>query len=416
MIIRSNETTWVSLYLLSDSEVHSHVPSLFLQDSWRASDRLRINAGLRWDGFYARGPSGQNLLDIKRQYQPRLGFTYMIDESSRSKVFGSVGRFYEQMTNFNFGLVNKTQYASIYNADPRSGGDPLVQIDWSTDYEMHVTDELKGQHADEVVFGYETRLAQQWVLGIKGIYRELRAAVEGVWYPEGTQDEAIGNPGLGNLGYFPEPSRQYRGLQLEIANIEKTNRYHLAASYCLSRTHGNYPGTFDTDTGIPNPHGGSTYDSPALLENATGLLPNDRPHVLKLYGAYAFASGFSAGGFFTWQSGTPLSEFGATSLGWPYNIHLVNRGTYGRSPAIWDLNMRFAYVLPATPLAGGSSRTRLLLDIFHLFGQRTGVAFDQQHYLAVDDSGNQVTENPNFGKATRYQPPMSMRFGIETSF
>jgi hypothetical protein len=57
-----------------------------------------------------------------------------------------------------------------------------------------------------------------------------------------------------------------------------------------------------------------------------------------------------------------------------------------------------------------------LLDVFHLFGHRKWTDISQVHYLYADFQGNQFGPNPNFGKGKAFQPPMTIRFGIETSF
>ena len=62
----------------------------------------------------------------------------------------------------------------------------------------------------------------------------------------------------------------------------------MQGSYVLSRLDGNYEGLFSNDNGQLDPNITSKYDIPSLLVNAYGLLPNDRTHVLKVYGGYFF--------------------------------------------------------------------------------------------------------------------------------
>ena len=62
----------------------------------------------------------------------------------------------------------------------------------------------------------------------------------------------------------------------------------MQGSYVLSRLEGNYEGLFSNDNGQLDPNITSKYDIPSLLCNGYGLLPNDRTHVLKLYGGYFF--------------------------------------------------------------------------------------------------------------------------------
>ena len=50
------------------------------------------------------------------------------------------------------------------------------------------------------------------------------------------------------------------------------------------------------------------WDSHGNLD-VTGRLATDRPHVVKLYGAYTFPFGTQIGGFFYGGSGTPISTY-----------------------------------------------------------------------------------------------------------
>jgi hypothetical protein len=150
------------------------------------------------------------------------------------------------------------------------------------------------------------------------------------------------------------------------------------------------------------------------MVNSTGLLPNDRTHVFKFSGSYHFDFGLTAGTFLLWQSGTPLSEWGGSSIGPPWYAFLRQRGTAGRTPSIFDVNLRFSYNLKK--LIETSWEQRLLLDIFHLGSNRTPVDFEQIHYYNLDENGNQINLNPQYNLPTRFQPPMSLRLGIEMSF
>lgn len=102
---------------------------VYVQDDWDVNDRLTLNLGVRWD--YERTPAyldfvtpesnlaaisptnypnlagadydindyistGSNRKAFKGAFQPRLGFTYRIDEEGRFTVFGGYGRSYDR--------------------------------------------------------------------------------------------------------------------------------------------------------------------------------------------------------------------------------------------------------------------------------------------------------------------------------
>ncbi|WP_241557183.1 TonB-dependent receptor [Croceibacterium ferulae] len=102
---------------------------LYIQDDWDVSDRLTLNIGIRWDyeetpaylGFVTPGSNlaavspenypnlgnagydindyigrGYNREAFSGAFQPRIGFTYRLDEDENWTVFGGYGRSYDR--------------------------------------------------------------------------------------------------------------------------------------------------------------------------------------------------------------------------------------------------------------------------------------------------------------------------------
>jgi len=395
-------------------EVHNRIPSFFVQDSWRLSERVQINAGLRWDGQFWVGSDGKVAQKVLGQYQPRIGFIYQPGELGSQKVFGSFGRFYQELSTYPIlytfaeGVITKFLY---YDHDPRidpSGG-------YGFDIISTIPPEikgLKGQYYDEFSLGYERQLLKNLKLGIGGVYRTLKEGLENSFLPD-TGEYAFGNPGSGKLIDFPRVNRQYSAIQLTLEKIGGKS-FNFIASYVLSKNHGNYMGLFNSDFNYPFPNSNGSYDILETLTNSTGLLPNDRTQVFKFSGSYRFDFGLTAGTWLIWQSGTPLNEFGGSTVGPPFYTFLKQRGTAGRTPAIFDLNLRLTYDLAR--LTQTKWQPKLIADVFHVGSRRKPVNFEQVHYFNQDPGGNQINPNPIYGLATRYHPPISMRLGIEVNF
>jgi hypothetical protein len=396
--------------------VHSRIPSVFLQDSWLLEEGLRLNVGVRWDGQYLIDSDGRVALRIVDQIQPRVGLVQQLPGASGvQKLFLSYGRFSQdlstQLSSVFHDYTGTLQFLD-YDHDPRldpSGADTAFAVS----PRPVPRPDVEGQHYDEWVFGYERELGGAVRGSIRGIHRRLRQAIEDGFDADAGR-QTIGNPGRGALRAYPKAHREYTAVEVT-AETSGEGRGYLVASYVLSRSYGNYTGLFNSDLNIAFANLSSQlYDFPGLTVNATGLLPNDRPHVFKLAGAYSATAHITAGASFLWQSGTPLSEFGATPYGFPWVAFLRQRGTAGRSPALWDLNVRMSYDFARTVDRRG--RPRVLLDLFHVGSQREPVSLDQVHYNCLDGAGNQSCPNPNYRKPTRYQPPMSARLGVVVDF
>jgi len=410
-IYRIDEATFLVDSQYSRGENRNRVPTLSLQDSWRLSERLTLNAGLRWSGQYLTGASGRVAQSFPDEWQPRLGFSWQLGREGKHRVFGSFGRFYQQEPLF-VSTIFYVDYAftlSHYSADPRQPGVTPDRVDTLSTREAAwapITG-LKAEHFDEFTVGYERLLGATSRLTIRGIRRDLRSSFQ--FGLDSTFHQVLGTPGKGDFAFLPSPRRQYTALE---AGIEGTRgRLAYRAFYVLSRTWGNYPGLYDSDQYFVQPGGISTSFVPHQAKNSTGLLPNDRTHVFKLVATFRPTSALTAGAFLTWQSGTPITEFGAGPMQ-PWPAFVSRRGSTGRTPALWDFNLRFSYAGRWTR----ASEIRVVLDVLHVGNPRTAVRVDQQHYFALDEDGNQTNVNPAYKRATAFQPPMTARVGLELSF
>lgn len=391
------------------------IPSAFLQDSWNISLAWRLNAGIRWDPTFLYGTDGQLAQKVLSQVAPRLGVIFLPDGSDNEKISLSLGRFYQNLAPWlsTFYHTNDLVISVLsYDRDPRTNA-----VTGDTVYSMvgqiypEVTD-LKGQYVDEVSAAYERTLTESLTAGVRVIYRTLGMGIEDVIDPS-TGRAMFGNPGYGALSDWPQIQREYTAVELTLVRkVPEGLTYEV--SYVLSRLYGNHPGLVDLEANIGGQNATYMYDTPQMLVNATGLLHHDRTHTLKGFASYRFDFGLVAGTSFFLASGTPRSERGGTNFGPPYHGYLKQRGTAGRTPTIWDLNVRLTYDVASW--FGAARSARLILDVFHLASDKTPVEYDDIKYFGVDANGNQTSPNPNFGKAIRFQPPMSARFGLEVDF
>jgi hypothetical protein len=390
--------------------VRNRIPSAYIQDSWRIFKRLNLTGGIRWDGYYLVGSSGEVIQTISAPLQPRISLVFILDKNNDKRIYCSFGRLSQE-----FALLpaiyphpeNGYNLWVGFNGDPRMGGD-TVDVYYSTTQEVR---DLEAQYYDEFSLGYERLVGWNIRVGVQGVYRTLRQAIDDMWYEEeGEWQVSYANPGRGFFSEWPKPQRDYTAL---IFSIQRTNDKHFnfLASYVLSRNYGNYEGIFDASYHSGVPHKNYMFDDLSTSrENTTGLVPNDRTHVFKFSGYYSFSFGLITGISFLAQSGTPLSEYVQDGFG--VRKYLSPRGSSGRTPTIWDLNARMIYKLNFL----SDIQTRIILDLFHIASQRKAVDINQQKYLGFDENGDPIYPNPSYGQAYRYQPSFSMRLGIEVSF
>ena len=414
-LYRFADSTWMVDHEAFNGRFHNRSPAAYLQDTWRITGRFALNAGLRWSGQYMSGASGRTAQRINDEWQPRGGFSWQLGRASNQRLFGSYGRFYQTLpTNIPvLWFVDYIAVYSYYSTDPRvPGTTPYDVINGST-LESDYTKQIPGLHAenfDEFTLGYERLLGPETKLTVRGMRRDLRSSFE--WGVDLSRANiwVLGTPGQGDFNFLPAPKREYTALELAAEGTWRRMRHR--TSYVLSRTWGNYPGLYNSDQGYGNPGQAASFSMPNQAVNSTGYLPNDRTHVAKLSTAYETGFGLVSGAFLTFESGAPINEFAPGPWGALRPSFLVPRGTAGRTPALWNVDLRLTYALP---LARGP-RAQIQADVLHVGNPRRATLVDELRYLTIDANGNPDLPNPNYKRPVAYQPPMAGRVGLQVSF
>ena len=388
--------------------IQNRNPSAFIQDVWQATERLSVSAGVRY--------SRQNIVNLSGNagdfsvhdgLLPRVALVYQLGKLGTQRIFASYGRVVQQMALV--GAIGSMRGHTIGLSYPQ---DPRVDSTRATTVFEFVRDGnggpadvgLRPTTVDQWSLGYARRLGDAVTLTLRG---ERRHVGDHIVAADNDGNGIWGNPGRGAMSAFPRPNRTYDALHLGLRQLENEATWWELA-YTLSRTHGNFPGVFDSDYHAASPHFGPSFDVSAAWQNSTGLLPNDRRHAFKAYGSRALGHGFAMGGSLFAASGTPLSRY-STENG--YLFFAEPRGTAGRTPWIWDVALRATYVLPARL---GSSRSQLIVDLQHLGNPGRAVDFDQIRYSCP--ARDATCENAGYGRAIEYQPPMTARLGMEIVF
>ncbi|WP_225888593.1 TonB-dependent receptor [Myxococcus xanthus] len=457
------------------SKTNSTTIGGFLQDSWSIANRVTLNLGVRYDVQALYGGSGDLSLILGNQWSPRIGAIVDPFANGRAKVFLNFARYYEQvpLNLMDRAFPGENRYAARRRlSEPGSGApgcDPSTRegqdatcrgtsnVIEQPEYFRNpnrlftggtvggtpVDPDLTPQSSDEVVVGAEYEVLANTRLGASYTHKNMNSVIEDMSRDDGNT-YFLGNPGRGFAKEFPTPIRDYDNVTVYL-NRTFSDGWLAQANYTWSRLHGNYPGLFRPETGQLDPNILSDFDLIELLENRTGLLPFDRTHSIKVFGAKEFnisnALSASLGVSYRGNSGTPINYWGSH---WAYGTDesfVLPRGAGGRTPWIntIDSNIGVNYRVSK------DSVVSFTLDVFNLFNFQ-GVSGVDQTYTTLDikpipngtpaDLENLPGRvefqdlaprdepfgtvdgdvNKNFKNPTSYQAPRQVRFGIRYTF
>jgi hypothetical protein len=418
-IIRSDTALYMADYQNYGGRFHNRSPAVYLQDSWRLTDRFTLNVGMRWSGQFFTSASGRVVQKIPDEWQPRAGFSWQVGRPGTQRVLGSYGRVYETLPEFLAAtwFLDAPFIYRYYSSDPRQPGAVPYDVQDLTLTEAQGSVSVPGLHGDnfdEYTLGYERLLGAGTRLTVRGLYRHLRSAYLVAYDLSRDPWWQMGTPGQGTFDFLPAPRRDYTALEIAAEGAWRRVRYRM--SYVLSRSWGNYTGGFSSDVAgsALQPGQNQAFMTPGQAVNSSGLLPNDRTHVAKVSAAYTFGFGLEAGAFLTAASGSPINAFAPGDFGVYTPTFVVPRGSAGRTPALWNVDFRMAYTLPFRR----GPRSRVVLDVLHLGNPRRAVVVDEllaYKYYTIFGLGP-ADANPNYGKPTAYQAPMAARVGVEITF
>ena len=392
---------------------------------------------------------GKDAMSLTGNVAPRLGVIWDPTSQARSKVFGSWGRFYESIpmdindrsfggeVSYNQIFATKSTPAPCGASDPTIGGVNGVNCLGST--EKAQTEEVIGskgvlvapgiqaEYMDEILVGGEYQVAPDWKVGLTYQNRRLGRVVEDM-STDGAATYVIANPGewstdeehkleqriaqttdpkevarltkqltmFRGIRTFDKPTREYNAIEATVSHRFEKNLF-VQGSYTYSQTEGNYPGSASYSNGQIDPNISSQYDLIELLANRKGLLPQDRPHSLKIDGFYTFDLGkdnvLTIGARVRAVSGTPENALGGHWLYGPNESFLLPRGTMGRSPFDHGIDLHVSYGRRLSKTVTAEA----FADIFNIYNSQAGFAVDETYAPNYRSDGTPSFVNPISG-------------------
>ncbi len=179
----------------------------YVQDKWNILPNLTVNLGVRWDNQKIIDSAGVQQIDLKKDFAPRFGFTWDPSRDQKTKVYGSFGRFYEEIP---MDLVIRSysyeRQPHIFNYSPTdfhpAPGDSAAS-DLGTNSNIvganiePADPNLRGQYVREFVLGGEREIVPDFAVGVKYIYRNYGEVIEDFLSDPVDGVYSIGNPGEG---------------------------------------------------------------------------------------------------------------------------------------------------------------------------------------------------------------------------
>ena len=254
-------------------------------------------------------------------------------------------------------------------------------------------------------------------------------------YSGNPTDPNDGECGLPGVAMGPA-KRIFRGIELT-ARKQFANTLWAQLSVLYSSLRGNYSGAIHEATGQTDPGFNADFDYYQLLDNAYGNLELDRPVQGRIDGVYTAPFGLSAGIGFYVRSGIPLSRIGWFNV-YPDGVFLDPRGSNGRTPTDYELNLSASYDWNIGPVT-----ITPMLYLYNVLNRQTVVTVDplfnpgasfvtnpaspfygqagvepgkERPDGTICQSSTPCTDNPEYRKATFRTNPRLLRAALKITF
>jgi len=435
----------------------------YAQDSWRISPNFTLNVGLRYDQETVKDYTGATAFKTNNEWQPRIGLIWDPRANGQMKVYAFYGRFYYSVpTDLNVRAYGAQTNGVSYNFDPvDTTQNPNVIGHETAFFQGGATTEpvqpgIKGIYQDEYSAGFDMLLDPTLSIGLKGTYRNLGRVIEDRCDLDATSaltnynSCAIINPGSdsplatgaipgcngldGNsAGCFDSipgvtaAKRKYWGGEL-VVRKQFTNALWSQFSFVYSSLTGNYDGEVREGRGQTDPGINADFDYFQFQHNNDGKLFLDVPWRLRLDASYTFPFKMFMGIQFYAEEGKPLNQQGYFNSGYGAEIQLIPRGSAGRLPSLYEMNLSLGY-----PVAIGPVTVTPTVYLFNALNRQQATLKDVRWSTSqpagyTNCSGtsypppctlydpNQQQTNPNYGFVTQRQQPRLFRAALKVTF
>jgi outer membrane receptor for ferrienterochelin and colicin len=436
----------------------------YLEDRYQVSKEVLLSLGLRNETFDNKNGDGVSYIKESNQLAPRLGATWDLYGNSSLKVFANAGRYFLQIpTNVAVRAAGSslfTQQNFTYTGvDPATGApiglNPISPVfsgnnefGQPVDPNIVAAKNIKPHFQDELSVGFQQAISSKLNYGVKFTYRDLKSTIDDfcdqrpfdAWAQRnGVTNNfafrcALFNPGEANtfqqdingdgiletinlsaaeLGY-PKVKRTYKAFDLFVEH-PFDGKFYGKVDYTYSRSEGNTEGQLLSDIGQADVATTQVFDYPEIMQNSSGLLPNNRTHQVKAYGYYQALAEWGVGANLLAASGRPKNCIGeypdpnnaAAAYGSAFfycNGIASPRGSRGTLP--WDYRLDMNVVYKPNFVKG----LQFKVDVFNLFNRQ---AIQVVSEVYTDGSG---AVDPQYGRVVSYTAPRSLKLSVQYDY
>ena len=317
---------------------------VFVDDSWRVSDRLTLNLGVRYDNLQGKEPSfpiftpdgtptGESIPGFDavdwQHWSPRLGFAYNAGEQRKTVIRGSFGVYYNGNVAGNWNSPPPFPPTLFAYPGPSWDGpfDDEPGWTWST-VGVSVDPDLKAPQTLQYSLGFERELGTKYSVGAMVVYKDTTNNIGWSILDDGVYEEYTftdpyngreytlwepiefptawksNGPGVNSAGARNDYYSEYTGVVLTF-NRRFTDWWGLNASY-----------TWSDNTGL-NSRPWSQYQNNPMYGSAVGSNPNqyfnvdgatqvgDRPNMFRVLANFELPWNMFANTVVNLQDGRP---------------------------------------------------------------------------------------------------------------
>ena len=412
----------------------------FASDAITVGDRLTINAGLRFDHSRAISQDlhsldlegretdgiiqGLGTLYTWNVFSPRLGVTAKLSADGRTILRASYGRFTQGVLTGELGPFHPgATPTTTAEFDPATGGYTIIRKVDDPKINLRLDSETRAPRTDEYSVGVDREVGRRLAVAIAYVrkaganfigWRDL-----GGQYREDTRTLANGRRVPVFVLVNSQADRRflltnqdaysltYNGLVVAVEK-PRSHGWHAFGSYTLSRQSGLQVSSGTSAAGsqvstiasVPYLTFGQ---DPNSLTNASGRLPNDRPHMFRVMTSVDVPrTGIVVAANLQRFSGKPWAAFAGIALPQgDQRILLEPRGSRRlSSQSLLDLRVS------KTISFRGSGRVELLLDVLNALNDTA------EESLATETLATETSISATFGQPVSFIDPRRAMVGV----